>query len=229
MSQNPEKRYTRNPLADDYPVFLDLRRQKVLVVGGGTVAERKVRTLLPTLAQIHLVCPAATTTLQNASRSGRIRWSRRPFRARDIKGARLVFAATDDLSLNRSVARHCHQNRIPVNVASPSEDSTFRVPALARQGDLRIAISTGGKSPALAKWLRQNLEKTVCREFGRVAGHLGSLRKEILDGIPDTGTRQKILNRLVTGKMLERIRTGEIRAVRREIRKQIRTFRILNP
>lgn len=141
-----------------YPLFLDLTDQPVTVVGGGKVATRKARSLLAAGASVTVISPDATSAIQ---RLKKIRWLRRPYRQGDLRGARLVVAATDNLDVNRRVCSEARRRKLLVNCAAPPEAGNFIVPSVVRHGAFTIAISTGGASPSMAKALRKKLERTL--------------------------------------------------------------------
>jgi len=141
-----------------YPLFLELTGQPAIVVGGGPVATRKTRTLLAAGACVTVITPVATPALR---RLKKIRWLRRRYQAGDLRGARLVVAATDDLTVNQRVCAEAHRRRQLVNCAAPPTAGNFIVPALVRHDGFTIAISTGGASPAMAKALRVKLERIL--------------------------------------------------------------------
>ena len=141
-----------------YPLVLELTGQPVVVSGAGKVATRKVRTLLAAGAAVTVIAPVATPALR---RLKKVRWLRRGYQPGDLRGARLVVAATDDLAVNRQVCTEAHRRRQLVNCAAPPDAGNFIVPALVRHGAFTIAISTGGASPAAAKALRQQLERSL--------------------------------------------------------------------
>ena len=141
-----------------YPLFLELTGQPAIVVGGGPVANRKTRTLLAAGAAVTVIAPAAIPALR---RLKKVRWLRRCYQTGDLRGARLVVAATDDLTVNQRVCTEAHRRRQLVNCAAPPTAGNFIVPALVRHGAFAIAISTGGASPAQAKALRVKLERIL--------------------------------------------------------------------
>ena len=141
-----------------YPLFLELTDQPVIVVGAGKVATRKIKTLLAAGAIVTVIAPAATAALR---RLKTISWLRRRYKSGDLRGARLVVAATDDLAVNRQVCSEAKLRRQLVNCAAPPEAGNFIVPAIVRHGAFTIAISTGGASPSAAKALRQKLERSL--------------------------------------------------------------------
>ena len=140
-----------------YPIFLDVRGRTAVVVGGGKVASRKAAGLAEAGARVRIIAPRVDASL------GAHQIERRRFRAGDLKGAALAFAATDDRAVNHAVALEARRRRIPVNVADSVEECSFLVPARIARGDLQIAISTGGSSPRLARALRKRLETELRR------------------------------------------------------------------
>jgi precorrin-2 dehydrogenase/sirohydrochlorin ferrochelatase len=142
-----------------YPLFLDVQNQPVLVVGAGRVGTRKIKKLIAARARVTVVSPDATKFVRKSAKNRKISWKKRPFRSADVKNFRLVFAATDDFSVNRAVISAAKRAKIFVNSATDPERGDFFVPAIARLGKISVAISTDGVSPALAKQLRRALEQ----------------------------------------------------------------------
>ena len=166
-------------MAAYYPIFLDLTQRYCLVVGGGTVAERKVQGLLEAGADVVVVSPTLTETLHAWAGDGLLTYFPRPFRDEDVKGCALVIAATDCAAVNAYVAKTARHLGIWVNVVDTPAVCDFIAPALVRRGALQIAISTGGKSPMLAKRLRQGLEALIGPEYGELADILGAMRTAV--------------------------------------------------
>lgn len=146
-----------------YPLFLDLRNRRCVVVGGGPVAERKVRTLLRAGATVTLVSPEISAGLSRLLARLGVKWTARNYRHGDLLGAYLVFAATDNAQVQESIRGEAEQLGVPVNLADRVEGSSFLVPAVIAKGDVQIAISTSGSSPALARMLRRKLEQTLAK------------------------------------------------------------------
>ena len=142
-----------------YPLFLTLTDQPVIVIGGGVVAKRKIRNLLAAGARVTVISPHATRLPKS------VHWLRRRFRRGDLRGARLVVAATDDLRVNEQVCAEARRRKLLVNCVAPPSAGNFIVPAVARRGRLMIAVSTGGASPALAKRLRRDLERLLRKDY----------------------------------------------------------------
>ena len=201
-----------------YPVFLDLRGQTCLIVGGGRVAERKAQPLLDAGAAITVVSPALVAELQKLVASGAIRHHAKSFDESDLDGAFLVIAATDAVEINRNVGRLCRQRGILVNVAAPPEESSFIVPSTVRRGSLSIAISTGGISPALSKKIRLSLEETFGPEYEPVLEKMGALRKRLMSEIDDESVRRKVITAVVESDVIDLYRAGKDEEAERRVR-----------
>ncbi|MBM3127372.1 MAG: bifunctional precorrin-2 dehydrogenase/sirohydrochlorin ferrochelatase [Chloroflexi bacterium] len=166
-----------------YPISLvDL--EHAIVVGGGAVAARKVRGLLDAGARVTVIAPQLTRELEDLARDSRIAVIRRAYQNGDLREARVVIAATDDAEVNHAVSADARARGILVNVVDDPAHCTFHVPALVRRGNLAIAISTGGASPALAKHLRAKIEQTIGAEYERLAQLLAELRPRVQARVP---------------------------------------------
>lgn len=159
-----------------YPAMLDLAGRDALLVGGGEVAEQKAGPLVDAGVRLRIVAPDITAGLRALVDAGRARWEAREAGPGDTAGAAVVVCATDDRAANRRVFEEAGQAGIPVNVVDDPELCTFIVPATVRRGALQIAVGTGGRSPAFAKFVRQRLETTFGEEWGRLADLAGRMR-----------------------------------------------------
>ncbi|MGC4118819.1 MAG: bifunctional precorrin-2 dehydrogenase/sirohydrochlorin ferrochelatase [Myxococcales bacterium] len=137
------------------------RGRRVVVVGAGEVAERRVRALLDAGARVTLVAPEASAGLARLARQGRLGWERRRYREGDLRGAFVAFAASDDRDANRAVAAEARRRGILVNAADDPGACDFTMPAVARSGPVCVAVSTGGTSPTLAQHLRDALARRL--------------------------------------------------------------------
>ena len=164
-----------------YPLMANLEECNVLVVGGGEVATRKVRALLGTGARVKVISPKFSQEIETLISDGKIKGSRRLFSSDDLNGSALVFAATDDPNLNDNISQEARKMGIPTNNATNPEGCTFFVPSQIIRGDLILAISTSGKSPATAKWIRQTIEKHLNREYASLIEWMGTLRRELTE------------------------------------------------
>jgi precorrin-2 dehydrogenase/sirohydrochlorin ferrochelatase len=180
-----------------YPIFLDLRGRPCVVVGGGEVAERKVSALLRAAAQVRVISPELTARLARLAAQKKISVARRHYRKGDLKRAFLVFAATDDPTTQRAVRADAQAAGTLVNVADDREHSAFLVPASFARGDLHVAISTSGASPALARLLRQQLQARLGREYRAHVRWLREARKKVLKSVPTQKERARMFRKLV--------------------------------
>ncbi len=163
-----------------YPIFLDLKGKEILVVGGGKVAERKVEALLDCGAKIRIVSSKITDRLNKIVEVYGLRYFSGEFREEYLEGVSLVIAATDDRNLNHKISKIAKKKGLLINAVDQPPDCNFIVPSIVKKGDLLIAISTSGKSPALAQKLREQLDNQFGKEYEDFLVLMGCLRKEIL-------------------------------------------------
>ncbi|MSQ61140.1 MAG: bifunctional precorrin-2 dehydrogenase/sirohydrochlorin ferrochelatase [Dehalococcoidia bacterium] len=159
-----------------YPVFLDLTGRRCLVVGGGTVGARKVEGLLTAGGAVTVISPALSPALRVLEEAGRITTVGREYRRGDAAGYDLCMIATDDGVANAEVARDCRKQRVLVNAADDPPNCDFILPSVLRRGDLQIAVSTGGRSPALSRKVREELEPLFGEEYAELAALSGEVR-----------------------------------------------------
>jgi len=164
---------------DYYPIFLDLTGRRCVVVGGGAVAEGKVRGLLAANATIALVAPQLTPALRDLVASEQIRHREGEYDASDLEDADLCLVATDDGAINARVAADARTRRILVNAADDPANCDFILPAVVRSGSVVVAASTGGASPALARRLREDLTAFLDEGYGPLGDLLGAVRNEV--------------------------------------------------
>ncbi len=211
--RSPARDGTLNAM-EFYPVFLRLAGVPCVVVGGGAVAERKVASLLSAGAQVTVVAPRLTAALTAQVAAGAIAHRRRTYRDGDLDGARLAYAATDDEALHAELARAAAAAAaVPLNVVDRPQWCSFIVPAVLRRGALTVAISTGGASPALARRLREDLDRHLGPEYERALDLLARLRRHLQGGPLPGSERQRILSQLVASDLLERLRGPDAAAV----------------
>jgi siroheme synthase-like protein len=187
-----------------YPVLLDVSRLRVLVVGGGAVALRKVRALVDAGALPEIVSPEIHPELEALVRAHALLWQARRYESSDVFDMSLVFAATSSAEVNAAVARDADENHTPVNVADDGEGSTFHVPSSIHRDEVVVAVSTGGASPLLARRLRERLEAVVTPGLGRAARRLARARAEVRARWPaDEGRRREAWFALVTPDFMD--------------------------
>jgi precorrin-2 dehydrogenase/sirohydrochlorin ferrochelatase len=188
------KRLMKDKGASFYPVGVRIRDARCLVVGGGKVAERKVGTLLSYGARVIVVSPHVTRRLARLAAARAIALKRRRYRRSDIRGAFIVFAATDDRELNARISRDALPTGALVNVVDDPALCSFIVPAVARKGALQIAILTDGKSPSLGRRIRDRVADSLDSGYAGFLDFLGELRREIVEA--SSGSRKERLRRL---------------------------------
>lgn len=190
-----------------YPAILLLEGRLAIVIGAGAVAERKVRTLRDAGARVRVVSPDVTDALRGRATAGEIELLERRFAPGDLAGAAAVVAATDDTAVNQAVFEEATGRGIPVNVVDDVDRCTFIAPSIVRRGDLVLAISTGGKSPALAVRIRERLEHEFGEDYARFLDLMGRLREEVaLEG--DQAERAKAWYRVVDSEVMDLVREG---------------------
>jgi precorrin-2 dehydrogenase/sirohydrochlorin ferrochelatase len=201
-----------------YPIFLDLKDKNVLVVGGGKVAERKILNLLRYGCRIHVVSPGLTSQLEKLVLEKKIQHIPEQSLNQAMGNASMVIAATDDPVFNGQIASRAKERGLLVNAVDQPQDCNFIMPSIVNSGDLQIAISTGGKSPALAKKIRKELQALFGSEYGSLVELLGMLRTEVL-AQGGTSTKNKpFFENLVNSDLLDLIRKGDIDGIRATLR-----------
>jgi len=190
------------------PVVLDLAGRRCVIVGGGQVAERKIAALLPSGADLLVVAPKVTARIRELARRRRVRWLRARYRPLYLKQARLALAATSDPVTNRRVARDAGRLGLFVNVADDPGLCTLVMTAMLRRGDLLVAVSTAGQSPALARSLRDDLAVRIGPEYGEYVRIVGSIRRRLRASVGDPRDRARRLRRVLAAPLLARLRSG---------------------
>jgi precorrin-2 dehydrogenase/sirohydrochlorin ferrochelatase len=200
--------------ADYYPVFLDLKGKRCVVIGGGKIAERKVLRLIRAGARVKVISPELTESL-NASRSKKaFLHVAREFRQGDLKGAFLVIAATSNEMINRKISEEAPYL---VSIADAPEKGNFISPAFLQKGPLAIAVSTGGASPAMASAIKKELDALYSKEFVSYLLFLDNLRREIKKKIPDQQARERFFREAASGKVLDIARKEGIRSAKKTV------------
>jgi siroheme synthase-like protein len=172
-----------------YAVFLDLTGRPCCVVGGGSVAERKVDGLVAAGARLTVVSPTLTPRLQALARAGRLRHVGREYRAGDLAGQQLAFAATDDGAVNAVVAAEAHERGVWLNAADDPPHCSFILPSVLRRGPLQVAVATGGASPALSRAIREELEAYFTEDYAALASLAADVRQEVAGSTPRPSAR----------------------------------------
>jgi len=192
-----------------FPMFLKLTNRPCLVVGAGRVGEPKIESLLAAGAAVKVVAPQATEALRQWARAGKLDWRPRPFEPADLDGVFLVVVATASPDLNDSVYREAQRRGVLCNVVDDPPRCDFYYPAVVNRGELQIAISTNGQSPALAQRLRRELEQQFGPEYAAWLEALGRERERLFARPSDPEERRRILHRLVTRERFEEFVRGK--------------------
>jgi precorrin-2 dehydrogenase / sirohydrochlorin ferrochelatase len=200
-----------------YPVNLDIRQKNCLVVGGGSVGTRKVKTLLDCGAKVTVVSPVATEKLAKMAENHKIIWHKRSYEVSDLDGTFLVIGATDDEALNIEISRDAEKQNKLCNIADRPEVCNFILPAIVQKDDLIIAISTSGKSPAFARKLRKDLERQFGDEYAVFLKIMGAIRKKLLSEKHEPEAHKPIFEKLIHSNLLEYIRSKDLQAINTEL------------
>lgn len=194
---------------DFLPVFMNVRGQPVLVVGGGEVAARKVALLQEAGAQVVVVAPELCASLHREVSQGRVQWRAGRFEPADLDGRMLVVAATDDQAVNQEVSRLCKARGIPVNVVDNPALCSFIMPSIIDRSPVQIAVSTGGASPVLARLLRERLEAAIPSAYGRLAALVERYRTAVKARFADASTRRTFWEEILRGRIAELVFSGK--------------------
>ena len=192
-----------------YPVYLDIQNRNCLVVGGGSVGTRKVMTLLDCGATVVVVSPAVTEKIEELSNNGLIKLEKRVFNASDLDEMFLAIGATDNQELNRQIHTGAERLGILCNIADRPEDCNFILPSIVNRGDLIIAISTSGKSPAFAKKLRKDLEKEFGNEHAEFLKLMGTIRKKLLSDDHKPEAHKHLFEQLIERDLINMIKARQ--------------------
>jgi siroheme synthase-like protein len=196
-----------------YPAILDVAGRGALVVGAGKVGEGKIKGLLDAGAAVTVASLTATAQVRRWADEGRIELELRPYTSGDLDGRFLAIAATEDNDTNVRVFEGAEERQILCNVVDVTHLCNFILPSIVRRGDLAIAVSTGGASPALARRIRIALGECYGDEYAVALELLGSLREELKARYPDPEERKVIFERIVYSELMDLVRAGDADAV----------------
>lgn len=192
------------------PVVLEFSGRRVVLVGGGEVATRKAELFVKADARLMVVAPQVSGGLASAAEEGKCELLLRPYRQGDLAGASLAVAATDRPEVNRQVARDAAALGIPVNVAYPAAEGDCILPATLSVGGLQLAVSTGGRCPAFARWLLQQLAQQFGDEYGAALQLAASVREKLLTERGERAYNTRILAELLAADLPRLFREGRI-------------------
>lgn len=180
-------------MADYFPMFIEIKNKSCLVVGGGGIALHKIKVLKDFGVKIMVVAPMIMPEIQEMKE---VICCERNFEKKDLKGQVMVIAATDDKELNHQISQACREEKIPVNAVDQPEDCSFIFPAYLKEGKVVAAFSSGGKSPVVTQYLKEQIRPVMTPLLGNLAECLGSLRKRVRQ-INPVGTRKKIYQEIL--------------------------------
>ena len=195
-----------------YPIYLQLQDQPCVVIGGGKIAEGKVEGLLAAGARVTVIAPDLTLHLQELAERNEFTYIARQYQPGDLVGAFIVICATDRTEINHQVWQEASARGQLVNVVDDTPRCNFIAPAILRQGDLTIAISTGGRAPALAVRLKERLQQELGPEYERFLELAGQLREPLARQVPDFETRKALWYELVDSEALNLLAQGDEQA-----------------
>ena len=190
------------------PIMLDCEGQPIVVIGGGVVAERKVSGLLEAGAVVRVISPTLTDTLFSLAKKGLMTWHDRSYAPGDLRGAFLVYAATNDRAVNEEVVMEACRLGIPVNVASHAEAGNFISPGVVRRGRLTVAVSTSGAGPLAAAKIKSVLEEALDAAYEPYLDFVHTMRTRIKEKEPSAEVRGRLLRKLGTLDVLNEMRDG---------------------
>jgi precorrin-2 dehydrogenase/sirohydrochlorin ferrochelatase len=204
-----------------YPAILDVAGRTALVVGAGRVGEGKIEGLLRGGANVRVVSLTATDTVRQWAADGRIELELRAYESADLEGAFLVIAATEDNPTNVQVFEEAEARQMLCNVVDVTHLCNFILPSIVRRGDLAIAVSTGGASPAMARRIRLSLEQCYGDEYAAAMELLGSLREELKQMYPAPDDRKLLFERMVYSDFMDMVRAGDVERIEAWVQKCI--------
>ena len=190
-----------------YPVFLDVNQRRCIIIGGGNIGQEKVEKLLECDAKVIVISPEVNARVKEMASDNQTTWDEREYRQGDLEGAFIAIAATDDNEVNRQIAKEAAERNVLLNVVDVTHLCTFIAPSVARRGEVTIATSTGGASPALARTFREKLTSSRILEFADLAPILAQARAELrqkgVTVVPDHWQT------LITDELLDMVQAGK--------------------
>ncbi len=210
-------------MAKGYPIVLLLENKRAIVIGGGSVAERKVRGLLECDALVTVVSPIITDGISNLVQQKKCRWLEKEYEACDLRLVDIVFAATDDESVNARVFADSTAARLMVNVADRPELCSFYLPSVLRRGELSIAVSTQGSSPLLARRIRLQLEERFTDIYATYVDLLSNARPRVKSCIPEN-RRMDFWDKATDGHMMDVLETEGVQAAETALDQLLATY-----
>ena len=201
-----------------YPVCLDISGKLCVIIGGGRVAERKVKGLLDSGAYIRVISPEVTDELARLAEEGRIDWRKKSYKSDDLHKGWLVFAATNHREIQELICRQAEEKGQLINVVDDTGCCNFQVPATVRRGDLILAVSTNGKSPAVSAMIRKQLEGLFGQEYEVLLNLMAMIRQQAVTESATQADRKKIYKKILHKDIIEWIRAGKMNRLQDHLR-----------
>lgn len=204
-----------------YPISLKLSGKNCVVIGGGRVAERKVLGILNGGGRVLVISPEGTTTIRRLADLGKLKWIQRDYRSGDLGDVQLVFAATNSREVQKTVVKEARQKGLLINVADAPDECDFQVPATIHHGDLTIAVSTNGKSPAVAALVKRKVQEHIGDEYRLLLQVMTIVRRQVL-GCRNSQQDKKILFQNVLHEdIIDWIRAGRWDRLQEHLQRQL--------
>lgn len=209
---------------DYLPIFINIKQQPCLIVGGGAVAARKADLFIQSGAEVTVVAPALKTEMQFHLSHQKIKWVEDTFSEslmQQLPKPKLVISATDDEGVNQAVYHYCQALEVPVNVADQTEYCDFILPAIVDRDPMIVAVSTGGRSPILARVMKARLESMIPQGFSRLADMVGRYRQKVKDAISDLDGRKAFWEDLLQGLFIDKVVSGKAEEAENQLQAKI--------
>ena len=207
---------------DHLPIFINVRQNPCLVIGGGDIALRKINLLIKAQAKVDCLSPLFCEGITNLSQSGDVNLIQKRFESDDIKDYAIIIASTDDSSVNALISKSAKKARIPVNVVDSPELSSFIMPSIVDRSPVIIAVSSAGRAPVLARIIRAKLETVIPSAYGVLAEIAGEYRQKVKDRFSKIKDRRAFWEFIFSGVIAEKVFSGRINEAKDDIDKQLK-------
>ena len=206
---------------DHLPIFINVRQNPFLVIGGGDIALRKINLLIKAQAKVDCLSPLFCEGITNLSQNGDVNLIQKRFESDDIKDYAIIIASTDDSSVNALISKSAKKARIPVNVVDSPELSSFIMPSIVDRSPVIIAVSSAGRAPVLARIIRAKLETVIPSAYGVLAEIAGEYRQKVKDRFSKIKDRRAFWESIFSGVIAEKVFSGRINEAKDDIEKQL--------
>ena len=207
---------------DHLPIFINVRQNPCLVIGGGDIALRKINLLIKAQAKVDCLSPLFCEGINNLSQNGDVNLIQKSFESDDIKDYAIIIASTDDSSVNALISKSAKKARIPVNVVDSPELSSFIMPSIVDRSPVIIAVSSAGKAPVLSRMIRAKLETVIPSAYGVLAEIAGEYRQKVKDRFSKIKDRRAFWESIFSGVIAEKVFSGRINEAKDDIDKQLK-------